>query len=493
MAEALEIEIVAPAKDASGEYEILITESEIEDAIARVTDVIELSPTENTAGTVEEKKTEEEIEPTTSTTSKDEAEDKKESTEAPVVTTAESTSTEEPKKEETEEPKKEEETSEKEDPAPEAKPEVTTEEGEETEKIVPEPEPETNPELEPVLEEKPKEEEPPLEETLQEEEEVQLEEKPVPVYKKPTEDEITSDVLECLKEVHHSSTPLDVKVLYQLLNRVKDDAATPMEEREQIAKAFYDNQGLLTLVLALKKYYETSRRFTEATTYLLLQILKYDERCHWSFVSCNGMNITMDAAKYLSANPTLSKVYDYYFDDRNMVQAHALLMLYKLKSSKKDKVSAKVTNVEGLDFVHKMLHRHPKSLPIQFASTGYLYEMCNIKFMFNKKKKEVLLDAQVDRMLLDMYHNFRGRIKKEGEEGYSKSDNEQFKRFQDMADTALNKLHNPSQVKQMIRESEIEIIEEDEEGDASPAEKLAPLAEEAVDDSFAEEKKVEEA
>ena len=483
MAEALEIEIVARAEDTSRDYEILITESEIENALARVTDEIELPPSENTMGTVEEKKTEEEVEPTTSARSKDEADVEKESTAAPAVMTVESTSTEEPKKEK--------ETSEKEEPTPEATPEVKAEEVVEAEKAIHEPE--TDPELEPVLEENPKEEEAVPEENLQEE--VQLEEKPVPVYKKPTEDEITSDVLECLKEVHLSSTPLDVKVLYQLLNRVKDDATNPMEEREQIAKAFYDNQGLLTLVLALKKYYETSRRFTEATTYLLLQILKYDERCYWPFVSCNGMKVAIDAAKYLSLTPELVKVYDYYFDDRNMVQAHALLMLYKLKSSKKDKVSAKVTNVECLDFVHKMLHRHPNSLPIKFASTGYLYEMCNIKFKYNKKKKEVLLDAQVDRMLLDMYHNFRGRIKKEGEEGYSKAENDQFKRFQDMTDVALNKLHNPGRVQQMIRDSEVEILEEDEVDAASPAEKLAPVAEEVadVDDSFAEEKKVEEA
>ena len=182
----------------------------------------------------------------------------------------------------------------------------------------------------------------------------------------------------------------------------------PAKERIMICKSFYDNQGILTLLLFLKKYSQESRRICEATIFLLLQIIKYDERCYSSFVSCNGVSIVVNTAKYLSLTPALRKVYDYYFDDRNMVQAHALLIIYKLKACSKDKVSKKVTNVECLDFTYKMLHRHTTNnscLPIQFAAVGYLYEMCKI-FKYNYRKRDVLLDAKVDVMLLNLYHNF---------------------------------------------------------------------------------------
>ena len=282
------------------------------------------------------------------------------------------------------------------------------------------------------------------------------------------------DVLKCLMGLYDSTSAITGEddngqetnqIMVDCLEFLNDMLTKPDDVRQSLAEDFYDNQGILILLLCLKQYYTQSRFFVQTMLGVINEISAFDDRCHEFINKFNAVTVILTAATYhrstfqadketkssggdveetkaaedgagegggdaaaataeggeaaasaAAKTPTKKKKRkttkkNMYEDPENyhgeLLQKYAIMFLVNLTLNEDEDIYLQACTEACVDFVKETMTTYFDKLPIQSTCTMYFSELSRIEGDDNVMKN-MLLDKNIDQMLRDAFHLFRG-------------------------------------------------------------------------------------
>ena len=176
---------------------------------------------------------------------------------------------------------------------------------------------------------------------------------------------VSINVLKCLRDLFYSKNIHEAtKSITFMKNVWKTDN---VEVLSLITKQFYNNQGLLILVLCLKKYYEQSHKFVEVLLDTFYKIIAYDsDRCLTALLFFDAVLTVLDAVTFHCYTATAIPK-GTFTDTSTDINDHDVKFLL---SDSSDDEGKKKGGGEG---THSSQDRDKKNKALQLKGVAFLY------------------------------------------------------------------------------------------------------------------------